>query len=215
MPINHSPQPTHPAARFSPASERNKLPIGEALLGLLPPRGVALEIASGSGQHVAHFAALLPDWQWLASDPDTSALASIPHWWPQGPAPLQLDATQSPWPLPASHAQLDTIFCANMLHISSPASAQGLLRGAATHLSAQGQLLIYGPFIVEGQPTAPSNLAFDADLRARNPSWGLRELRSLDSFATEQGLHLAQCLQMPANNLLLVFQRTSKPGAPI
>lgn len=207
------PIPEHPAARFSPASDRNKLPIGEALLRLLPPQGIALEIASGSGQHVAHFAALLPGWQWLASDPDASALASIPQWWPQGPTPVQLDVSQSPWPLPASHAQVDAIFCANMLHISGPASAQGLLRGAANHLSAQGQLLIYGPFIVEGQPTAASNLAFDADLRARNPSWGLRQLSAIESLATEQGLHLVQTLPMPANNLLLEFRRSSQSGA--
>lgn len=208
-------RPAHPAARFSPAAERNKQPIGQALLGLLPPRGLALEIASGSGQHVAHFAALLPGWQWLASDPETSALASIPHWWPQGPAPLQLDVSQEPWPLPASHAQVDAIFCANMLHISGPDSALGLMRGAARHLRAGGHLLVYGPFIVEGQPTAPSNLAFDADLRARNPAWGLRSLGHIESIAAEQGLQLVQQLGMPANNLLLVFQRRPVPGAPI
>ncbi|RQO62016.1 SAM-dependent methyltransferase [Paucibacter sp. KBW04] len=206
-------QPTHPAARYSPASERNKQPIGEALLGLLPPQGIALEIASGSGQHVTHFAALLPGWQWLASDPDASALASIPHWWPQGPAPLQLDVSQNPWPLPASHSQLDAIFCANMLHISGADSARSLLRGAAQHLRAQGQLIVYGPFIVEGLPTAASNLAFDADLRARNPAWGLRHLSDIEAIAAEQGLHLAQRLNMPANNLLLVFQAQHTPGA--
>ncbi|HEX2010532.1 MAG TPA: DUF938 domain-containing protein [Roseateles sp.] len=195
------------AALHSPAAERNKQPILEALQGLLPAAGLALEIASGTGQHVAHFAAHLPGWRWLASDPDAAALASIAALWPAGPAPLRLDVGQSHWPLPDSHQRLDLIYCANMLHISPWASCAALMAGAARHLAADGRLIVYGPFIEPGRPTAPSNLAFDADLRARNPAWGLRPLDRVQAEALAQGLILAERIAMPANNLLLVLRR--------
>jgi SAM-dependent methyltransferase len=191
----------------SPAAERNKQPIAEALLRLLPPTGVALEIASGSGQHVAHFAALMPGWSWLASDPQPQALESIKAWWPGGPAALQLDVHQSPWPLPPSHQVLDLVFSANMLHISPWSSCAALLRGAARHLRQGGRLIVYGPFIVPGEPTAPSNEAFDADLRRRDPAWGLRSLDAVECEAQAAGLRLCERIAMPANNLLLIFHR--------
>ncbi len=201
-------QPKHPDARYSPAAERNREPILQALRERLPALGIALEIASGSGQHIAHFAAGLPGWQWLASDPDASARASVAQWWPQGPAALALDLlSDADWPLPASHPSLDLIFSANMLHISPSATASALMRGAARHLSATGQLAIYGPFILDDQPTAPSNLAFDVDLRARNAEWGLRSLAELEITARSHGLQLRERLALPANNLLLVFGR--------
>ena len=194
------------AARHSPAAERNRQPIAQALLRLLPPQGVALEIASGSGQHVAHFAALMPGWSWLASDPDPQALASIAAWWPTGPAPLRLDLLQGAWPLPPGHQALDAIYCANLLHISPWTTCPALMQGAASHLVADGQLIVYGPFIVAGQVTAPGNLAFDADLRQRNPAWGLRALEDVQDEALKAGLALNECIAMPANNLLLVFK---------
>ena len=194
-------------ALHSPAAERNKQPILEALLRLLPEQGLALEIASGSGQHVAHFAAHLAGWSWLASDPDAQALASIRAHWPIGPAPLQLDVLDAHWPLPASHQRLDAIFSANMLHISPWPSCAALMQGAARHLAPAGKLIIYGPFVVPDVPTAPSNEAFDADLRRRNPAWGLRVLTDVEAEAGRAGLILAQRIAMPANNLLLMFQR--------
>jgi SAM-dependent methyltransferase len=190
----------------SPAAERNKQPIADALLRLLPATGAALEIASGSGQHVAHFAALMPGWSWLASDPSEQALASIRAWWPAGPDPLQLDVHAWPWPLPSSHRRLDLVFSANMLHISPWSSCAALLRGAAQHLREDGRLIVYGPFIVPGEPTAPSNSAFDADLRRRDPAWGLRSLDAVELEARAAGLRLRERIAMPANNLLLIFQ---------
>ncbi|ALT77497.1 DUF938 domain-containing protein [Paucibacter sp. KCTC 42545] len=207
-----TPIPNHPAARHSPAAERNQTPIGEALLRLLPPTGLALEIASGSGQHAAHFSALLPGWLWQTSDPDAQALASITAWNPTGLPPLQLDVCQPDWALPASHQSLDLVFCANMLHISPWASCQGLMQGAGRHLKAGGLLVVYGPFILSDQDTAPSNLAFDADLRARDARWGLRELDAVKAEALEAGLELHDIQAMPANNLLLVFSR--QPSNP-
>jgi SAM-dependent methyltransferase len=201
--------PTHPDARYSPASERNREPILQALLPRLPASGRALEVASGSGQHLAHFAPALPGWHWLASDPDPAARASIPHWWPAGAPPLALDLLiDTDWPLPPSHAELDLIYSANMLHISAPDTSAALMGGAGRYLSPRGQLVVYGPFIVPGEPTAPSNLAFDADLQARHPEWGLRSLADLQDTAAAFGLTLRERLVMPANNLLLVFART-------
>lgn len=201
--------PTHPDARYSAAAERNQQVILAALLGWLPPAGLALEIASGSGQHVAHFSSQMPGWNWLASDPDAQALASIAAWRPDGPTPLQLDVRQGDWALPSSHAALDVIFCANMLHISPVETTAALLYGSVRHLSPGGQLIVYGPFIVAGQPTAASNLAFDADLRQRNPAWGLRSLAALEAAAQQAGLVLNQHQHLPANNLLLEFRRAS------
>ncbi|MDY0746064.1 DUF938 domain-containing protein [Paucibacter sp. R3-3] len=199
---------TMTAALHSPAADRNKQVILDVLLKALPRRGRALEIASGSGQHVAHFAAAMPGWQWLASDPSPQALASIAALWPEGLTPLQLDVLQSPWPLPASHQEVDAIFSANMLHISPWATCAALMQGAARHLTADGKLLVYGPFIVPGTPTALSNEAFDADLRGRNPAWGLRSLVDVQDEAKAAGLRLVNTTPMPANNLMLEFQRS-------
>ncbi|MCV2352094.1 class I SAM-dependent methyltransferase [Paucibacter sp. Y2R2-4] len=196
----------------SPAAERNRQPILQALLSLLPKHGLALEIASGTGQHLEHFIQALPAWQWLGSDPSEEALASIAERCPNAPQAVQLDVSQSDWHLPPSHQQLDLIYCANMLHISDWSNCAALMRGAQRHLHEQGRLIIYGPFFVPGEATAPSNLDFDADLRRRDPAWGLRSLAAVAQEAQSLGLHLHQKLQMPANNLLLVFQFSPSPN---
>lgn len=193
------------AALHSPAAERNQQVILQALLQALPEQGIALEIASGSGQHIAHFSAQMPGWNWLGSDPTPEALASISAWRPHGAQPLQLDVLQADWALPASHQALDAVYCANMLHISPWPTCAGLMRGAARHLKPTGHLLVYGPFLQSGVDTAPSNQAFDADLRRRNPDWGLRHLDDIAAQAQACRLHLRDILKMPANNLLLVF----------
>jgi Predicted S-adenosylmethionine-dependent methyltransferase len=192
--------------RRSPAAERNRGPILAALQRWLPARGVALEIASGSGRHAAHFAAALPGWDWQPSDAEPEALASIDAWCAGianvRPA-LRLDVLEAPWQgVPAS---VDAIFCANMLHISPWATCAALMQGAARHLAADGVLLLYGPYLVDGEPTAPSNLAFDADLRARNAQWGLRRLADVTAAAEAAGLRLRGREAMPANNLLLAL----------
>jgi len=192
----------------SPAAERNRAPILAQLQRLLPAQGSALEIASGTGQHAAFFAAALPAWRWQPSDGDPRSAPSIAAWC-EGlanvQAPLHLDVLAGSWPGVPAH--VDAIFCANMLHISAWPVCAALMRGAARHLPAQGLLLLYGPFIVDGEATADSNLAFDADLRTRNPAWGLRRLHDVQQQAAAQGLTLRERIAMPANNLLLVFVR--------
>ncbi|TDM06864.1 MAG: SAM-dependent methyltransferase [Ideonella sp. MAG2] len=195
---------------FSPAADRNKQPILERLQALLPPRAQVLEVASGTGQHAAHFAAAQPGWQWQPTDYAAEALPTIAARcapWPQVRPPVRLDVTQHPWPFETG--QFDAIYAANMLHIAPREACKGLMNGAAIHLRPDGWLLLYGPYIVEGEPTAPSNLAFDADLRARNPLWGLRELGTVCAEAQAAGLHLQARHAMPANNFLLVFGRSA------
>jgi SAM-dependent methyltransferase len=200
--------PTDDARQFSPAAERNKQPILEVLKRVLPPRGLALEIASGTGQHVAHFAAGMPDWTWQPSDSDRAALASIAAWCAalaNVRAPLLLDVMSAPWPM----TTVDAIYCANMLHISPWATCAALMRAAARHLSSEGTLVTYGPYLVDGEDAAPSNVAFDADLRARNRQWGLRHLDDVLAQAQASGLALQERVAMPAHNLTLVFRRSA------
>lgn len=199
-------------ALHSPAADRNKQPILEALLGLLPAQGQALEIAAGTGQHGPHFMAGLPGWSWQATDLEPSRLEAIAAWAELAPAevrarlpaPLQLDVLAEPWPLDAQRYEL--IFCANMLHVAPWRCCAGLMRGAVRHIAPAGQLITYGPYLETGVPTAASNLAFDADLRARDPAWGLRSLEAVRGEAEAAGLQLQQRIAMPANNLLLAWQ---------
>ncbi len=198
------------ALPFSPAAERNKGPLLEALRGLLPPQAAVLELASGTGQHAAHFAAAGPGWHWQPTEAQAQALPAIAarcDGLAQVAAPLRLDVMAPAWPLPP--AAFDAVFCANLLHIAPWSTCAALMSGAAHHLLPGGLLALYGPFLVDGEPTAAGNLAFDADLRARNPSWGLRRLGEVVREAARVGLAFEQRLAMPANNLLLVFRRGS------
>ena len=205
-----------PRRQQSAAAERNKQPILDALRRLLPPRGALLEIASGTGQHAVHFAAGLPGWTWQPSDPDAGALASIAaesaaarlanlH------APLPLDVMAESWPV---EAPVDAVFCANMIHIAPWPACAALMRGAARHLAPSGVLLTYGPYLTDNPPSAPGNLAFDADLRARNPAWGVRRLGDVVAQAQSAGLNLREHVALPANNLLLVFKRRGDAATP-
>lgn len=191
----------------SPAADRNRGPIVEQLQRLLPPAGLLLEIASGTGQHAAHAAAAMPTWLWQPSDADSGALASIGAWCcplPNVMPPLLLDVLAPDWPAPKP---VDAIFNANMIHIAPWPVCAALMQGATRHLGAQGLLVLYGPYIVEGEPTAASNEAFDADLRQRNPAWGLRRLADVVALAQAVGFGLQERVAMPANNLLLAFGR--------
>ena len=208
-------EPESPAAerRLSSAAERNRAPILAVLERVLPARGVALEIASGTGQHAAHFARALPGWDWQPSDADPAALASIDAWC-AGVANVRpacrLDVMEASWP--GAPDRVDAIFCANMLHISPWSTCAALMRGAARRLAPDGVLVLYGPYVVDGEPTAASNLAFDADLRARNGEWGLRRLADVTREAEAAGLRLREREAMPANNLLLVLERAARAG---
>lgn len=202
-----------PPRRHSPAAERNRAPILAELQRRLAPSGLALEVASGSGQHAAHFAAGLPGWRWQPTEADPAARASIADWC-AGLAnvlpALPLDVLAPAWPgVPAG---VDAMFCANLLHIAPWAATAGLMQGAARHLAPVGRLFLYGPFFVDGEPAAPGNLAFDADLRARDPAWGVRRLVDVVGEAQRAGLRLGERIAMPANNLLLVFDQAG-PGA--
>ena len=195
------------ARLHSPAADRNQGPIALQLQRLLPTAGFLLEIASGTGQHAAHAAAAMPAWHWQPSDADVTALASIGAWC-HGLAnvlpPLLLDVTAADWP---AQQPVDAIFSANLVHIAPWPVCVALMQGAARHLAAQGLLVLYGPFIVDGKSTAASNLAFDADLRQRNPAWGLRQLSDVVQTARSSGLQLQGQIFMPANNLMLSFGR--------
>jgi hypothetical protein len=196
------------ARPFSPAAERNRAPLLAELQRLLPAQGVMLEIASGSGQHAAHFAAGLPGWQWWPTEFNADALPGIAAWCADlanVARPLPLDVLAPAWP--GVPAPVDALFCANLLHIAPWAATAGLMQGAARQLAPQGLLLLYGPFIENGMATAASNLAFDADLRARNPAWGLRRWADVQAQAQAAGLALRERVALPANNLLLVLER--------
>jgi hypothetical protein len=195
------------ALPHSPAAERNAAPILALLRQRLPQEGAALEIASGTGQHAAAFAAALPQWTWQPTEADAALLPVIAAWTAKQPhvmAPLLLDVSAPAWPVKGTY---DAIFCANLLHIAPWPVCAGLMQGAARHLAPQGVLVTYGPYVEAGVPTAPSNLAFDASLRARDPAWGLRHLDEVVRTARDAGLRLAERHAMPANNLLLVFER--------
>lgn len=191
---------------FSPAAERNKEPILAQLRHWLPARARVLEIASGSGQHAEHFALACPGWSWQPTEADAAALPFIDarcqalrnvH------AALRLDVTETPWRV--EPRRFDALYSANLLHIAPWPVCRALMQGAARCLESGGLLLIYGPFRVDGVPTAASNEAFDADLKARNPAWGLRLLSRVEHAAAAAGLTLRETVPMPANNLLVAF----------
>jgi hypothetical protein len=200
--------------RHAPATARNRDAIAAVLADVLPSSGAVLEIASGSGEHALHFAAAFPGLDWQPSDPDPAALTSIAAWMQEEPRdnlkpPLMIDASRPEgWPI----AQADAVLCINMVHISPWDATLGLLRGAARLLPESGPLCLYGPYLREGIETAPSNLAFDQSLRARNPAWGLRAVEAVAAAASLEGLALKRIVEMPANNLSLIFRRGPRPG---
>jgi len=195
--------------RDYPATSRNKGPILEVLKRFLPPEGVVLEIASGSGQHVSWFASQLPSLTWQPSDGDPACLASIEAWRTDEGVqdhvrpPLHLDVTAQPWPAQG----VDAVFCANMIHIAPWSAAQALAGGAGQCLRPGGLLILYGPFKVNGQHTAPSNQEFDADLRRRNTDWGVRDLGDFGALAQQAGLDHLETVPMPAHNLCVIWRK--------
>ncbi len=192
--------------RFAPAAARNRDPILAALRPLLPPAGLVLEVASGTGEHALHLAQALPGLVFQPSDPQAESRASIDAWC-SGQAnirpALALDATAPDWKLDRA----DAVLCINMIHIAPWLATLGLLRGAARILPEGAPLVLYGPYIQAGVETAPSNLDFDASLRARDPSWGLRRLEDVATEAAAAGFGAPTVTQMPANNLLVAFRR--------
>jgi SAM-dependent methyltransferase len=194
--------------RYAPHVARNAGPIAEVLRDVLPARGLVLEVASGTGEHILHFAREFPKLLWQPSDPEPAALRSIEAWRAESglfnllPA-VSLDARAADWPVP----QADAILCINMVHISPWAATVGLLRGAGRLLAEGAPLCLYGPYRRAGVETAPSNEAFDESLKARDPEWGLRDLEAVAAEAEQHGLALEQVVEMPANNISALFRK--------
>ena len=195
------------AHRSAPAALRNRDPIADVLRDWLPASGLVLEVASGTGQHVVYFAGAFPQLDWQPSDTHPDALASIAAWreecgLPNVRAPIRIDASNPQWPIEKADAALNI----NMAHISPWSASLGLIAGAARVLPSAGPLILYGPWLKNDIETVPSNLAFDADLKRRDPEWGLRRVEDFAAAAASEGFDLSDTRRMPANNLMLLFR---------
>lgn len=199
------------ARRSAPAALRNREPIADVLEDWLPASGTVLEIASGSGEHAVHFAGRFPALCWQPSDVDEGALASILAWREESGLanllpPIQIDSAAQDWPV----KRADAILSINMVHISPWASALGLLEGCRRLLGKGSPLIVYGPWLADDVATSPSNMAFDADLKSRDPRWGLRRLEEFAAAAADRGLNLVERRAMPANNMMMLFHRDGR-----
>jgi hypothetical protein len=181
------------ARRSAPAALRNREPIADVLADWLPRRGVVLEVASGTGEHAIWFAGRFPDIDWQPSDTHLDALRSIDSW-----------RKDPHWPVERADAVLNI----NMAHISPWGASIGLIDGARRILPESGALILYGPWLKDGIETAASNLAFDANLKSRDPQWGLRRVEDFEAEAGARGFALVESREMPANNLMLLFRLT-------
>lgn len=195
----------------APAAERNKGAILEVLETLLPRSGTVLEVASGTGQHVVHFARALPHLHWQPSDVSTPARQSVAAWLAAEQlsnvaAPIALDVLERPWRVAGP---LEAIVCINLIHISPWPVTAALFAGAHETLSAGGLVYLYGPYKQQGRHTAPSNEAFDQSLRAQDPAWGVRNLEDVIETAEAAGFGHITTVQMPANNLSVAFVKTT------
>ena len=202
---------TDSAKRYAPATLRNREPIRKVLREVLPEQGQVLEVGAGSGEHAVFFAAAFPAIAWQPTDADPECLASIAAWaaeagLPNLRPPLRLDVRSSPW-LAVADQDFDAVVSINMIHIAPWEACQGLVAGAARVLRSGGVLLLYGPFMIDGHHTAPSNAAFDASLKAMDPRFGVRDIAVVSQEAALRGLTLATQVRMPANNLALVLRR--------
>lgn len=192
----------------SPSAERNKGPIAEILKRTLPGQGEVLEVSSGTGQHVVHFAQAMPHIRWQPTERDRDSLKSIASWLGQPPppnvnAPLGLDVYDASWPA----RDVVAVVCINMIHIAPPSAAEALMRGAGNVIAPRGILFLYGPYRRQGRHTSLSNEAFDERLKAWDPEWGVRNLEDVVRLANTAGLELEQTHEMPANNLAVVFRK--------
>ena len=199
--------------RFVPSAERNREPICEALTRILPPCGTLVEIASGTGQHAAYMAPKLNELAWVPSEPDPALRRSIRAWSAEVAtdnlrAPRHIDVREADWRIEDLIGDLVAFYNANMFHISDWITCQGMISGAGRYLRKGGVLCLYGPFKRGGEHTAASNAHFDAELRSQNPTWGIRDLDVVAAEATYQGLLETSVVEMPANNLLVVFTKT-------
>jgi len=198
------------AKGFAPAAERNRQPILDVLRRVLPPEGLVLEVASGTGQHVLFFSEHLPALQWQPTDTSSDALRSIGAWVDEAARenllpPLELDVQWPDWPVTTA----DALMCINMIHISPWETTEALFRGASGLLTGGSHLITYGPYRLHGEHTAPSNSAFDESLRSRNARWGIRDIDELTELGGRTGFTLQERVDMPANNMTLVWTRSA------
>jgi SAM-dependent methyltransferase len=196
-----------PAARSAPAAARNREPILAVLRDYLPRPAFVLEIASGTGEHAVWFSSALSDLTWQPTDREPEALRSIAAWramtgTPNLLPPLRLDAASDSWPV----VEADAVVAINMVHVAPWTATRGLIAGAARVLTPGGMLLLYGPFSQGGVHTAASNARFDQELRARDPSWGIRDLNEITALANQHGFAAPDLIEMPANNLTVAFR---------
>lgn len=213
LPIHLEERQSIGARKFSPTAARNRAPIAQALLDLMPQNARVLEIASGTGEQALHICQQRADIIWQPSDPDESSRASQDSWSEESGGnmrgALNIDTTAESWEAAAALVQLapNFMFCANMIHIAPWEAAAGLAKGAGRLLKTGSYCLLYGPF-KDGDFTAPSNLEFDASLKSRNPAWGVRDLDAVKHIFALNGFNLSQTVAMPKNNQILVFQRS-------
>ena len=201
----------------APAFHRNHEAIRATLqLFLAGKSGDVVEAGSGTGQHVVDLARHFPEIIWWPSDLNDQHLKSIAAWRAHAGLanirpPLRIDLSDPAW-CPEMHdgsgpANLLAVFCANVIHIAPWRVAEGLFAGAGRYLREAGRLFLYGPFKRGGKHTAMSNAVFDTSLREGNPEWGVRDVEALEELAAGAGLVLIEAIEMPANNLTLVFER--------
>ncbi|MBL4635641.1 MAG: DUF938 domain-containing protein [Kofleriaceae bacterium] len=193
----------------SAPAARNAAAIQEVLRTVLPMQGLVLEVASGTGQHAAHFCEAMPTLRWQPSDLEESSLESVEAWRKECTtenflSPIVLDVCANSWPI----QKADAIFCANMIHISPWATTLGLFALAASVLSSDAPVVLYGPFLEDDVETAEGNLSFDQWLQARDSRWNIRRLEDVRAAADKAGFQLQQRVEMPANNLCLVFRKS-------
>lgn len=197
---------------YSPSTARNRAPIRDVFLNAMPNSGKILEVGAGTGEHAVCLAGALPSVTWVTGDPDAPARASIAAWIAEAglsnlTGPHAIDVTEKTWGVEAQ-APFDGLVSINMIHIAPFAAAQGLFAGAGRLLAAGGKLFLYGPFSRNGVHTAPSNEAFDASLKARDPRWGVRDIeRDIAPLARKNALGLERIVEMPANNLSVIFRK--------
>ena len=200
------------ARQYASATQRNRQPILEVLLNILPPQGNILEIASGTGEHGIFFAPRLTPRQWIPSEPNPLLRASISAWQNKFPAanlqpPLDIDVRNEQWSIEELRIKIDAIVNINMIHISPWDACLGLMAGAGRILSFGGILYLYGPFKRDGKHTAPSNQAFDRSLKNSNPQWGVRDITEVTKVAENNGLELKEIIAMPANNFSVIWRK--------
>ncbi|WP_321397976.1 DUF938 domain-containing protein [Emcibacter sp.] len=199
----------------APATARNRDPILEVLKAELPRRGTVLEIASGSGEHAIYFTGALAPLIWQPTDPDPACRNSIQGWWWDVQLnnilpPLDLNVCDEPWPVETTPPiePITSIVCINMIHIAPWKACEGLMKGAGRILPRNGILYLYGPYKQKGEHTAPGNEAFNRSLKERNPEWGVRNLEDVIAEAGKNGLTLVRTVEMPANNLSVIFRKS-------